>query len=98
MCGLTEKVCEALNEALGADGETMSWIINQRKVASKKLRVARVPLVLGGSGRHAALGPLGLINMVLIKAGCTCQVAGRYGRNGKVDSFYIKPHPKAGCR
>lgn len=86
MCALTEKVCEALNEALGADPEYVQWLVDRRKAVSKAFRRIKAPFVTGGDRRIMTLGPLGMINMVLIKAGCTCRVSAGYDR-GKLVHF-----------
>jgi hypothetical protein len=43
------------------------------------------------------LGPLGLINMVLIQSGCTCRVAACY-EHGKLTGFSAERYSGATCK
>jgi hypothetical protein len=98
MCLLTEKVCEALNEGLKADQESIQWIVDRRKLVKKTFARVEAPFVCGKRGA-LTLGPLGIVNMVLIKAGCTCMVKAEYKRDRLVNfSIWRSLLPDAPCK
>lgn len=93
MCALTEKVCDALNEGLKADPGSIQWLVDRRKLMVEDFpRRTKAPFVCGGARGKPTLGPLGLINMVLIKAGCVCGASARYEYN-KLVGFRSRRFP-----
>jgi hypothetical protein len=100
MCLLTQKVCKALNEGLEADQESIQWIMDRRKLLKQVFAKVKAPFVCGfANGKKGAmmLGPLGLINTVLIQSGCTCRIAAYYER-GKLSRFSVEPFSGAACK
>jgi hypothetical protein len=83
---LAGSIATAMTDALNADREGITAIIENRRPTTSELLTLSWPFVVGGTALRPTIGALGLINGILLSLGAN-RIAAQYDGEGQLIRF-----------